>query len=113
MVLMERAASSVVEAMMDEKLDLSSVLVFCGSGNNGGDGYAIARMLNERRIPVETVFVGKTASMTEETTFEREMTPLKAIRDNYPKMVITLDPYTSGNYEGIHVINAIDWLLDR
>ena len=51
--------------------------------------------------------------MTEETTFEREMAPLKAIRDNYPKMVITLDPYTSGNYEGIHVINAIDWLLDR
>ena len=54
-----------------------------------------------------------TASMTEETTFEREMAPLKAIRDNYPKTVITLDPYTTGNYEGIHVINAIDWLLDR
>lgn len=54
-----------------------------------------------------------TASMTEETTFEREMAPLKAIRDNYPKAVITLDPYTTGNYEGIHVINAIDWLLDR
>lgn len=54
-----------------------------------------------------------TASMAEETTFEREMAPLKAIRDNYPKMVITLDPYTSGNYEGIHVINAIDWLLAR
>ena len=54
-----------------------------------------------------------TVSMTEETTFEREMAPLKAIRDNYPKMVITLDPYTPGNYEGIHVINAIDWLLDR
>ena len=46
-------------------------------------------------------------------TFEREMAPLKAIRDNYPKVVITLDPYTSGIYEGIHVINAIDWLLDR
>ena len=45
--------------------------------------------------------------------FEREMAPLKAIRDNYPKTVITLDPYTTGNYEGIHVINAIDWLLAR
>ena len=54
-----------------------------------------------------------TASMAEETTFEREMAPLKAIRDNYPKTVITLDPNTSGNYEGIHVINAIDWLLAR
>ena len=54
-----------------------------------------------------------TASMVEETTFEREMTPLKAINDNYPKAVITLDRYTTGNYEGIQVINAIDWLLNN
>lgn len=54
-----------------------------------------------------------TASMTEETTFEREMAPLKAITDNYPKTVITLDRYTLGNYEGIQVVNAIDWLLKK
>lgn len=54
-----------------------------------------------------------TASMVEETTFDREMAPLKAIHDNYPKTVITLDRYTSGNYEGIHVVNAIDWLLSK
>ena len=54
-----------------------------------------------------------TASMVEETTFEREMAPLKAINDNYPKTVITLDRYTLGNYEGIQVVNAIDWLLDK
>ena len=54
-----------------------------------------------------------TASMVEETTFDREMAPLKAINDNYPKTVITLDRYTLGNYEGIQVINAIDWLLDK
>lgn len=54
-----------------------------------------------------------TASMVEETTFDREMAPLKAINDNYPKTVITLDRYTLGNYEGIQVVNAIDWLLDK
>ena len=54
-----------------------------------------------------------TASMVEETTFERETAPLKAINDNYPKTVITLDRYTLGNYEGIQVVNAIDWLLDK
>ena len=54
-----------------------------------------------------------TASMVEETTFEREMAPLKAINDNYPKTIITLDRYTLGNYEGIQVVNAIDWLLDK
>ena len=54
-----------------------------------------------------------TASMVEESTFDREMAPLKAINDNYPKNVITLDRYTLGNYEGIQVVNAIDWLLDK
>ena len=39
------------------------------------------------------------------------MKPLREIRDNYPKMVLTLDELV-GNYEGIKVINIIDWLLE-
>lgn len=54
-----------------------------------------------------------TASMVEESTFEREMEPLKSINDNYPKTVLTLDRFTLGNYEGIEVVNAIDWLLKK
>ncbi len=54
-----------------------------------------------------------TASMVEESTFEREITPLKNINDNYPKTIITLDRFTLGNYDGIEVINAIDWLLQK
>lgn len=53
-----------------------------------------------------------TADMQNETTFEREMTPLRNIRDNYEKIVLTLDRFTLGNYEGIKVINLIDWLED-
>ena len=52
-----------------------------------------------------------TASMTERSTFDREMAPLQNISDNYPKTVITLDRFTLGNYGGIEVVNAIDWLL--
>ena len=61
----------------------------------------------------DVLYFQVTASMVEETTFDREMAPLKAINDNYPKTVITLDHYTLGNYEGIQVVNAIDWLLDK
>ena len=61
----------------------------------------------------EVMYYQVTASMVEETTFEREMSPLKKINDNYPKTVITLDRYTLGNYEGIMVVNAIDWLLNK
>ena len=54
-----------------------------------------------------------TADMTAESTFTREMRSLKAINDNYEKMVLTLDRFTLGNYEGIKVINVLDWLLDN
>lgn len=52
-----------------------------------------------------------TASLTDENTFKREITPLKNLTDNYPKTILTLDRFTLGNYEGIEVINAVDWLL--
>ena len=53
-----------------------------------------------------------TADMTAEETFEREMRPLRSIRDNYEKIVLTLDRFTVGNYEGIQVVNGLDWLVD-
>lgn len=53
-----------------------------------------------------------TASLVDESTFSREIAPLKAISDNYPKTILTLDRFTLGNYEGINVVNVVDWLLD-
>ncbi len=43
---------------------------------------------------------------------EREVRPLKGIRDNYPKTVLTLDRFGLGSDEGIKVANVIDWLLE-
>ena len=54
-----------------------------------------------------------TANMTAEETFEREMRPLKNIKDNYRKIVLTSDRLTVGNYEGIEVMNLVDWLLEE
>ena len=47
-VLMERAALAVMDVMLEEKMDLSGAVVVCGTGNNGGDGIAVARLLAER-----------------------------------------------------------------
>ena len=52
-----------------------------------------------------------TSDMTAEETFEREMRPLRSIQDNYEKIVLTLDRFSLGNYDGIKVVNVIDWLL--
>ena len=53
-----------------------------------------------------------TATMLDPATFEREITPLRNIRDNYPKTILTLDRMTLGNYDGIEAVNAVDLLLN-
>ena len=52
-----------------------------------------------------------TADMTAQATFEREMKPLQSINDNYEKIVLTMDRFTLGNYDGIKVVHVLDWLL--
>ena len=66
-VLMERAALKFVAAIIHDKFSLKRVLVVCGSGNNGGDGLAIARLLHERRVKVDILLAGSPVHMSPET----------------------------------------------
>ena len=52
------------------------------------------------------------ATTRDENTLNRELTPLKAISDHYPKFLLTLDDDPEMDYNGIKKINALDWLLN-
>jgi len=52
------------------------------------------------------------ASVLDENTLERELSPLKRIKDNYPKYLITLDDFT-GEHNGVKQLNLIEWLSDN
>ena len=54
-----------------------------------------------------------TADMTNEDTFDREIRPLQSIKDNYEKMILTMDHMTPGDYEGIKVVHLPRWLLEK
>ncbi|MBV8545207.1 MAG: bifunctional ADP-dependent NAD(P)H-hydrate dehydratase/NAD(P)H-hydrate epimerase, partial [Acidobacteria bacterium] len=49
-VLMENAALAVVDAIAGHYPDCDRAAVFCGLGANGGDGFAIARHLEQRGV---------------------------------------------------------------
>lgn len=61
----------------------------------------------------ELEYIQVTADMTAKETFDREMAPLTAVKDNYRKRVLTLDKFTVGNYDGIEVKNVVEWLTDK
>lgn len=52
------------------------------------------------------------ASMRDASTRDRELKPLQSIGDNYPKVILTLDPDPVTYYNGIKQQNAIDWLME-
>lgn len=56
------------------------------------------------------VYYQVSASVLDPVTFEREITPLRRVQDNYPKFIITMDDISSDN-EGIRQVNVIDFLL--
>ena len=89
--LMERAGRGVVEALLKARPDFAyapqSVAVLCGPGNNGGDGYVIARLLAERGWKVEVFAFGDPDHLPPDArlSFERwskvgTVSPLDAFR---------------------------------
>lgn len=67
MVLIERAAMQTVEELYGDIFDLRRVLMVCGRGNNGADGFAIARLLHLKGIDVNVLFVDDESECTTET----------------------------------------------
>lgn len=53
------------------------------------------------------------ASLADENTFNREVRPLKDIKDNYTKVILTNDVLSLGNYDGIEIVNIVEWLLSE
>lgn len=85
-VLMENAAIAVVDALFAHYPDSDRVAIFCGTGANGGDGFAVARHLENRGVVPVVVIVGdRTAihgdALTNLTVCERIGIPIYDIRE--------------------------------
>ena len=65
LVLMENAGRQAVAAMETMYSDLSErqVAVLCGRGNNGGDGFVVARTLVQRGVDVSVFLIGRVADV--------------------------------------------------
>lgn len=64
--LMERAAKSCVGAIIRNNDAEAEYIVFCGKGNNGGDGLAMTRLLNSSQIKATAVIVHYTPAFSQD-----------------------------------------------
>ena len=61
-VLMEQAADSFVRKLIDYIKTENRILIVCGNGNNGADGIAVARLLNQRGYNASVYFLKEDGS---------------------------------------------------
>lgn len=61
----------------------------------------------------KTSYFQVAATVRDNNTLKRELSPLEKINDHYPKVILTLDEDPEADYNGIRRINVLDWLIGR
>ncbi len=61
----------------------------------------------------EKMYIQVTESLQGEEVRSRELAPLEKIRDNYEKIVLSMDIDSGTTYNGIKALNIINWLLEQ
>ena len=64
--LMERAATKFVDSLLKRHKVKGHIHIFCGKGNNGGDGLVAARLLQQRNYHVKTYIVEYSPNASED-----------------------------------------------
>ncbi|MDR1966412.1 MAG: ATP-binding protein [Synergistaceae bacterium] len=63
--------------------------------------------------PDKTVYCQVSATILDEKTRERELTPLRNIPDNYEKIILSMDRTPMTDFNGVRNMNLLDFLLGR
>jgi hydroxyethylthiazole kinase-like uncharacterized protein yjeF len=101
-VLMENAGRSCAELIREKLKDIAKPLVclFCGAGNNGGDGYVIARHLRNAGFDTRVVVCGSREKITGDARINLD------VLEYLGQSVTWLDPSHSNAAESIHAAAA-------
>lgn len=63
--------------------------------------------------PNQIIYYQVTKSLYNEEVKNREIRSLESIPDNYEKVILTMDKTINNDYNGIKIINLIDWLINN
>lgn len=93
-VLMENAGKGVTDYILDHFEDSRKIFIFCGKGNNGGDGFVVARHLHNKGKNVSVFIIGDKNKITGDA---------KVNLDIISKMGIRIDEYDEKNLKSTNM----------
>ena len=105
-VLMERAGNGVVSTLekVEGSLHDRTVSIFCGKGNNGGDGFVVARLLRQKRCKVHVCLLAKPQDLNGDA---------KTMYQRYIKLGNTAEVLTCPSQEKIQkILGQSDLVVD-
>jgi ADP-dependent NAD(P)H-hydrate dehydratase / NAD(P)H-hydrate epimerase len=79
LTLMENAGTAVADHVLEHHSDAVKILVFCGKGNNGGDGFVAARKLHEAGKTVQIVLLADRVDLRGDAATMFEMLPMPPV----------------------------------
>ena len=79
LTLMENAGAAVADYVLSQHAKAQSIVVFCGKGNNGGDGFVAARRLHERHRDVQVILLADPADLRGDAAVMFAKLPFPAI----------------------------------
>lgn len=100
----DRLISGVLENIVMLELKRRGYRVFIGKLENKEIDFVAEKM--EKKIYVQVAY-----TMIDQSTIDREFSPLRAIKDNHPKFVVTMDENWHDNIEGIQHRHIADFIL--
>lgn len=77
--LMKRAGRAAFDLLLERFPEPESICVYCGGGNNAGDGYVVAGLAAQRRIKVRIIEVGKPEKLRGEAAQAREFAQQESV----------------------------------
>jgi ADP-dependent NAD(P)H-hydrate dehydratase / NAD(P)H-hydrate epimerase len=98
LTLMENAGSAIAQFILEEYGSASRIAVVCGKGNNGGDGFVVARKLHRAGRVVEVLLLAEPADLRGDALAMFERLPLRPISaENPPEFILQLLPQSLVN----------------
>src|SRR5436309_5984910 len=79
LTLMENAGSAVADHVLSQYGSAQRIVVFCGKGNNGGDGFVAARQLHERGKNVRVILLADPADLRGDAATMYRKLPVEAV----------------------------------